>query len=93
MNSPDPNEVDELMDQLPLLSTRYAEVVDKEPPLSEDDLSVIIAYHRKNRAFLAEGGTKAKGKKALGTAKTKIDLGALGLLKAAPPVAPVKRRF
>lgn len=89
-------EVDKLMDLLPNLSLRYAEVASADPStLTDDDIATIIAYHRKNRANLAEGIKPKRGKATAGP-KVKIDLAALGLLdkvRAVQAAAPtIKRR-
>lgn len=78
------NNLDALMDSL---GKRYADIMDNDPlSNTPDDINVIIAYHRKNRAN-AEAGIKAK--KETGP-EVKIDLIALGMVKAPEPF---KRRI
>jgi len=80
----EPTTVDELMDVLPSLSLRYAEVAPADPSTHDDSaIAVIIAYQRKNRANLAEGIKPKRGKAASGPSKP-LDLVALGLIKAVP---------
>lgn len=52
---------------------------------TEKDISVIIAYHRNQRALREAGKGKARAKKDSGPS-TKIDLEALGLKVAAPKI-------
>lgn len=68
------NNVNELMNRDPL-------------DLTPDDISSIIAYHRKNRANHEAG---VRPRKEVGPVQ-KIDLAAIGIVKA--PSAPVTRRF
>lgn len=68
------NELDELMDKDPL-------------EMTQDDISAIVAYHRRQRLRLSEAGAKAE---AVG--RTSIDLKALGLIKT-PEASGFKRRI
>jgi len=95
MQPDEPTTVDELMDVLPSLSLRYAEVAPADPSTHDESaIAVIIAYQRKNRANLAEGIKPKRGRAASGPSKP-IDLVALGLVKSVPTsVAPgLKRRI
>jgi hypothetical protein len=83
------------MDVLPSLSLRYAEVAAADPSTHDESaIAVIIAYHRKNRANLAEGIKPKRGKKS--GPSVKIDLLALGLIGKTPPkpmISGLKRRI
>ena len=62
------------------------DLMDKDLPLSRDDLQKLVAYHRKNR----EAGPRPK--KETGPQPT-ISLTALGLVKPSAPSTPIKRRI
>ena len=81
----DPNDVNILMNRIEEINAKPAADLDK------DDLDLLIAYHRRNRA------RKAAGEKALGHAITgvhKPDLNTmLNLPMAKPKVIGITRRI
>ena len=81
----DPNDVNTLMNRIEEINAKPA------PDITDDDLNLLIAYHRRNRA------RKAAGEKALGHAITgvhKPDIGKLlNLPMAKPKSTGITRRF
>lgn len=60
------------------------ELFNRQPPLSDADLSKIISHYREQRANF-ESGVKAA--KAVGEKKAAVDLSALGLKKDKPKIS------
>jgi hypothetical protein len=63
------------------------ELFNRQPPLSEEDLSRIIAHYREQRAIFDAGGKPAK---AVGPKAGAVDLAGLGLAKPKATFSGIK---
>lgn len=71
------------------MPTELDRIMDEDPlNLTPRDYDELIAYYRQQRLSVVAGGPKPK--KESGPKKS---LAELGLVKAPPPVEPIKRRF